>query len=63
MQIAIGDLSKFDAERAILPTILYARKDSGQFTARSVAVGWWKWGVRFSHVWAKPTPPVEKGKP
>lgn len=34
-----------DNERAVLPTIIFARDKAGMFTATAVAVGWWAWGV------------------
>ncbi len=46
---------KIERLRSVLmPAILYARKDSADYIARGVAIGWWKWGIRISHVWSKP---------
>lgn len=36
---------KPDIERAVLPTILYAKKEDGIATATAISVGWWRWGV------------------
>lgn len=34
-----------DIERAVLPTIMYAKKDDGFATAKCLSIGWWRWGV------------------
>lgn len=33
-----------DPERAVLPTIIFARKDDGIARAWSIGFGWWAWG-------------------
>lgn len=33
-----------DNERAILPTLLFARDKSGMASATAIAIGWWAWG-------------------
>jgi len=37
--------SKDDIERAVLPTLIVARKQEGMAVAHSIAIGWWRWGV------------------
>jgi len=34
-----------DQERAVLPTIIFARQKSGDITVTALAVGWWAWGI------------------
>lgn len=34
-----------DNERAILPTIIFARDKAGMITATAIAIGWWAWGI------------------
>lgn len=34
-----------DIERAVLPTIMFARKKDGIANATALSIGWWAWGV------------------
>ncbi len=34
-----------DKERAVLPTILFARDSAGPASSWALAIGWWAWGV------------------
>lgn len=34
-----------DSERAVLPTIIFARDNQGMFSATALAIGWWAWGI------------------
>lgn len=34
-----------DIERAVLPTIIVARKRDGIAAATAVTLGWWRWGI------------------
>lgn len=33
-----------DPERAVLPTILYSRQNTGMASSTAIAIGWWAWG-------------------
>ena len=34
-----------DMERAVLPTILFARKQERPVTVTAITIGWWAWGI------------------
>lgn len=34
-----------DPERAVLPTIIYAKRADGPATVQILALGWWAWGI------------------
>lgn len=40
----VGDKTADDPERAVLPTIIYAKRSNGPATSRVLALGWWAWG-------------------
>lgn len=39
-----------DNERAVLPTIVYARDYNEFAKGFIIGFGWWKWGIRFAFV-------------
>lgn len=39
-----SDKNDPDPERAVLPTIIFARKKDGIAKAWSIGIGWWAWG-------------------
>lgn len=46
LKLAAGNLSANDAERAILPAIIYMKATGSGAVGRAWGIGWWKWGVR-----------------
>jgi hypothetical protein len=41
----IGNRMSGDKERAVLPTIIFARDTAGPASSMALAIGWWCWGV------------------
>jgi hypothetical protein len=38
-------LCSSDKERAVLPTIIFARDSAGPASSMALAIGWWAWGI------------------
>lgn len=41
----LSDKDSDDAERAVLPTIIYAHRKDGIASVTIIAIGWWAWGI------------------
>jgi hypothetical protein len=55
-RLLISNRKTRDDERAVLPTILYARKTEEMVTCRAIIVGWWAWGIGIMQTKVSPTP-------
>jgi len=44
-KLHISDPTNEDPERAVLPTIIYAKRKAGMATSQVLAIGWWAWGI------------------
>ena len=44
-KLYFGDPKSDDPERAVLPTIIYARRSNDIATSYCLAIGWWAWGI------------------
>lgn len=41
----VGNRMSGDKERAVLPTIIFARDSAGPASSMALAIGWWCWGI------------------
>ncbi len=41
----VGNRMSGDKERAVLPTIIFARDSAGPASSMALAIGWWAWGI------------------
>lgn len=41
----LSDKTSDDPERAVLPTIIYAKRHNGIASVTIIAIGWWAWGI------------------
>lgn len=41
----LSDKNADDPERAVLPAIIYAKRNDGIASSQILAIGWWAWGI------------------
>lgn len=47
VKLLLGNRSTKDSERAILPTLIFAKESEYPVTVWGIVLGWWAWGIGF----------------